>query len=85
MWARLAALIAAVGIVGATAGCATSTEWTEWRAHTTHFASGQHGTFSLRNSKDGSAPRVTRSDVEAARTESWWGRAITVRAEQILQ
>jgi hypothetical protein len=85
MWARLAALILAVGSVGATGGCATSTEWTEWRVHTTHFVSGQHGTFSLRNSKDGSAPRVTRSDVEAARTESWWGRAITVRAEQILQ
>jgi hypothetical protein len=28
---------------------------------------------------------VTRTDVEAARQESWWGKAITVSPEQIFQ
>lgn len=66
-------------------GCATSEEWSEWRSHTTHFASGTHATFSLRNNKDGSNPRVARSDVEAARQENWWGKAITVTSDQIFQ
>jgi len=69
-------------VVGA---CASSEQWAEWRAHPTHFASGQHATFSLRNNNDGSNPRVTRTDVEAARTETWWGRAITVNPDQIFQ
>ncbi|HEY7038772.1 MAG TPA: hypothetical protein VID28_07980 [Methylomirabilota bacterium] len=65
--------------------CASSEEWAEWRAHTTHFASGQHATFSLRNNNDGSNPRVSRADVDAARTETWWGKAITVNPDQIFQ
>ena len=60
-----------VGLWVAAAGCATSTEWQEWRDHTTHFASGQHGVFSLRNNRDGSNPRVSRADIAAAQTESW--------------
>ena len=60
-------------------------EWSEWRGHTTHFASGTHGVFSLRNNKDGSNPRVARTDVDAARAENWWGKAITVSPEQIFQ
>ena len=76
MWLGVALLLGA---------CASSEEWAEWRAHTTHFASGQHATFSLRNNKDGSNPRVSRADVEAARTETWWGKAITVSPDQIFQ
>jgi hypothetical protein len=75
-------LLGAALLLGA---CATSEEWAEWRNHTTHFASGDHGLFSLRNNKDGSNPRVTRTDVEAARTQSWWGKAITVNPDQIFQ
>lgn len=74
-----------LGVAFFTGACATSEEWAEWRAHTTHFASGQHATFSLQNNKDGSNPRVSRADVEAARTESWWGKAITVNPDQIFQ
>jgi hypothetical protein len=55
------------------AGCATST------------ASGQHGVFSLQNNRDGSNPRVSRADIAAAQTESWWGKAITVSPEQIFE
>ena len=75
-------LLAVALFVGA---CASSEQWADWRAHTTHFASGQHATFSLRNNNDGSNPRVTRADVEAARTETWWGKAITVNPDQIFQ
>jgi hypothetical protein len=74
-----------VGVLFLTGACATSEEWAEWRAHTTHFASGQHGMFSMRNNKDGSNPRVSRADIEASRTESWWGKAITVSPSQIFQ
>jgi hypothetical protein len=76
------AFVLAVG--AAAAGCATSEEWAEWRAHSTHFASGQHATFSLKN-REGTAPRVARSDIDAARSENWWGKAITVSPDQIFQ
>lgn len=78
-------LMVVLGIGLAAAGCATSTEWQEWRDHTTHFASGQHGIFSLRNNRDGSNPRVFRADIAAAQTESWWGKVITVSPEQIFE
>jgi len=74
-----------LGVTLFTGACATSEEWSEWRSHTTHFASGQHGVFSLRNNKDGSNPRVTRLDVDAVRNETWWGKAITVNPDQIFQ
>jgi hypothetical protein len=50
-----------------------------------HFASGQHGSFSLQNNKDGSNPRVSPLDIEAAKTEKWWGKVITVKPEQIFE
>lgn len=78
-------IVLGVGLWAAAVGCATTTEWQEWRAHTTHFASGQHGVFSLRNNRDGSNPRVSRADVVAAQAESWWGKAITVSPEQIFE
>lgn len=77
-------LLLAGGILLATAGCATSEEWGTWRQHPTHFASGDHMSFSMRNRED-SAPRVTRSDIAMARSEGWWGKPITVRQEQILE
>jgi hypothetical protein len=75
-----------VGVLFLTGACATSQEWTEWRAHSSHFASGQHLVFStFRNPRDASPPNVRRSDVEAARTESWWGKAVTVSPDQIFR
>ena len=82
-WLSLATVVG--GVMMLTAACATSEEWAEWRSHNTHFASGTHGVFSLRNNRDGSNPLVTRTDVEAARQEGWWGKAITVSPEQIFQ
>lgn len=72
------------GVVLAGSGCATSEEWSEWTKHPSHFATGDHLTFSFRNT-EGSAPRVTRGDIERARSEEWWGKVITVSSEQIIQ
>lgn len=71
------------GIMVVSSACATSDEWAEWRKHPTHFASGDHGFFSIRN-REGQPPRVTRADINRARAEQWWGKAITVSAEQII-
>ncbi|HEV8471531.1 MAG TPA: hypothetical protein VGR82_02035 [Methylomirabilota bacterium] len=66
------------------AGCATSEEWRTWKEHPTHFASGDHGFFSMRN-REGGAARVTRQDIALARDQGWWGKPITVSSEQILE
>ena len=68
----------------AMAGCASSEEWDTWKSHPTHFASGSHMGFSMRNRADGKA-QVTRQDIASARDEGWWGRPITVGQEQILE
>jgi hypothetical protein len=67
-----------------TAACASSEEWATWKAHPTHFASGDHMSFSVRN-REGTQPRVTRQDIAISRTEGWWGKPITVSTEQILE
>jgi hypothetical protein len=68
----------------ATVGCASSEEWQIWRSNSAHFASGEHFKFSMRN-REGSAARVTRADIELARQQNWFGKAITVSQEQILE
>jgi len=84
MTRRLAKAVVVFGVMLLTEACATSQEWADWKAHPTHFASGQHFSFSLRN-RAGSEPRVTRPDVEVAQAQEWWGKSITVSSEQILQ
>ena len=66
------------------AGCASGEEWREWRAHSAHFASGDHMAFSLRN-RDGAGAGVSRADLSRASAESWWGKAVTVDQTQILE
>ena len=66
------------------AGCASSQEWADWKQHPAHFASGDHALFSVRN-REGAVARVSRADISTARSESWWGRPITVSSEQIQQ
>ena len=84
MRARLGRAALALVVLLMAGGCATSEEWAEWKAHTTHFASDKHIGFSWRN-REGQAPRVARSDIDAARAETWWGKAITVSPDQIFQ
>ena len=72
-------------IVLLTAAC-TAEDGKVWRDHSTHFASGEHAFFSLRNNKDGSDPKVYRSDIDDARNQNWWGiYTINVSPSQILQ
>ena len=73
------------GSILAAGGCATTEEWAEWRGHTSHFASDQHMGFSIRNDAQEANPRVTRSDVAAAQTQNWWGKAVTVESTKIFQ
>lgn len=72
------------GVLLATAACATGEEWATWKAHPTHFASGEHMSFSVRN-REGTQARVTRADIGLARDQAWWGKPITVAQEQILE
>ena len=77
-------LVAVTAIVIGVSGCATGEEWATWKQHPTHFASGDHMFFSVRN-REGSAARVTRNDITKSRDEAWWGKPITVSQEQILE
>lgn len=76
--------IAVVMSMLAVSGCATTGEWETWNSHPTHFASGEHLFFSLRNT-EGRTPAVARRDIAQARSEAWWGKAITVAQEQIIE
>ena len=70
----------AVGMIG----CATPQEWAEWKGHPVHFTSGDHVGFSVRN-RDGPQTRVTRDDVALARSQDWFGTAITVDQSAIVE
>ena len=41
--------------------------------------------FSIRNGAQDADPKVTRSDVVAAQTQNWWGKAVTVESTKIFQ
>lgn len=84
MRSRVSRLLMLGGALALVGGCATGEQWKDWHGHSTHFASGQHGVFSLRNT-EGSAPKVRRSDIEADRAEKWWGQVVSVRPDQIFQ
>ena len=86
MRSRMTRAALTVAVLFLTGACATSEDWKVWREHNTHFASGEHGFFSLRNNKDGSDPKVYRSDIEDARAQNWWGLyAINVSPNQVIQ
>jgi hypothetical protein len=79
------ALHAAVVLVAfaGVAGCATGEEWSTWYNHRTHFASGDHMSFSVRTPDTGRG-QVTRTELALAREEGWWGKPVTVEQTQIL-
>ena len=77
----LIVLVLLASVVAGT-GCA-SEQWKEWKSHSTHFASGDHMTFSLKN--QGKTARVSSADTREAAAQSWWGSPVVVRADQIFQ
>jgi hypothetical protein len=85
MRSKIVTAAALIVIAFLTGACATSEQWAEWRGHTTHFASGDHGSFSLKNNLDGTNPKVTRLDIENSRTQNWWGKNISVEPGQVIQ
>ena len=86
MRSRIMQVSLGLGVLLSTGACATRDDWNMWMSHNTHFASGEHGFFSMRNNKDGSNPRVYRSDIEDSRQQNWWGLyAINVSPNQIFQ
>jgi len=85
MRSKIVTAAALIGVALLAGACATSEQWAEWRGHTTHFASGEHGMFSMSNNLDGRNPKVTRLDVENSRTQNWWGKNISVEPGQVIQ
>jgi hypothetical protein len=78
-------LLAAVTLaVAGLSGCATADEWNTWYTHRTHFASGDHMSFSVRTPDTGPG-RVTRTELAMARDEGWWGKPVTVAQADILE
>jgi len=63
-------------------GCASSEEWNTWRSNTSHFQSKEHYDFSMRNT--GGTKTVTNQDVALAKSQNWFGQAVTVNQDQIL-
>lgn len=77
-------LLFSVVVLVAVTACATREDWTTWNTHATHFASGEHMFFSVKN-REGRTAAVTRTDVASAREEGWWGRPVTISQENILE
>jgi hypothetical protein len=69
--------------LAAVSGCASSEQWNEWKSHSSHFASGDHMAFSMRN--QGTTPKVRAADTRMASAQSWWGDPVVVRPDQIFQ
>ena len=67
----------------ASARAPSGEQWAEWRSHPSHFASGDHMGFSLKNMGD--TPRVNKKDVQEAGTQSWWGKPVVPRPGQIFE
>jgi hypothetical protein len=85
MRSRITTATLAVAVMFLTWACSAADRQV-WLEHNTHFASGEHAGFSFANNKDGSNPRVTRSDIDFAREQKWWGiYAVTVDPKQIMQ
>src|SRR5262249_32571423 len=65
-------LLLLVGILFSMSGCASSQDWEYWRSHPTHFASGGHMGFSVKNDNP-YYPMVTEADAKQAQAYGWWG------------
>jgi hypothetical protein len=68
-------LLLGAAFVSLTACATTREEFLDWKAHPTHFASGDHFSFSVNNRH---APPVVAkpTDMDRSRGEAWWGDPI---------
>ena len=82
---RTRSFLILLGVAVASGACATSEQWAEWHSHSSHFASGDHLWFSLRNRGENPTPRVSQQDVDVAKVESWWGQPVVVRPDQLFK
>jgi len=80
---RRRVLLLLVGAALAGTACASSEQWAEWRAHSSHFASGDHLFFSMKHQGENPTPKVRKKDVDEAKTQSWWGQPVVVRPDQL--
>lgn len=84
-WRRLSTTVVIfLATVAGSAACATHEQWDTWKNHSSHFASGDHLSFSVRNPGT-TARKVTRQDVALARDEAWWGQPVTVSQAEIIE
>lgn len=82
---RIRTLFVLLGVAVAASACATSDQWSEWHRHSSHFASGDHLSFSFRHQGENPPPRVRQTDIDRAKGESWWGDPVVVRPDQLFQ
>ena len=69
---KISQVMTVLALVLGISACASSREWQTWSEHTTHFASGQHLGFSVRNGNPRD-PRIAPTDAKTAEDQSWWG------------
>jgi hypothetical protein len=79
-------LLLVAAVMFSMSGCASPRDWAFWRAHPTHFASGEHMTFSMRydgaqlpeshGTGAGGDVEITGQDVALAEQEGWWGHLV---------
>jgi len=78
-------LLMIAAVMFSMSGCASSPDWAFWREHPSHFASGDHLSFSTRYGNghgysngggNGTEPAITDADAALARDEAWWGHLV---------
>ena len=77
-------MILSVVVAVAVSGCASQPELTEWKAHSSHFASGDHMWFSIKNRFGvGRRAEVTRDDMKVAGQDKWFGYHIIKEGQDL--
>ena len=71
-------------VVVIVSGCASQPEWSEWKSHSSHFASGEHMVFSIKNRFGaGRRAEVSREDMKEAGQDKWFGHHIIQEGQDL--
>ncbi len=84
MGIRIRVLLVLLTVVLGASACATSRQWAEASRHPSWFASWDHLRFSLAHQGHEATPRVTQTNVQEAKSQSWWGDPVAVRPDQVI-